>query len=159
MTDSFINLLLFTVAPQPTSPGVLMLSIRDAPTTAVETAAAQSPDPLRPLSTPDDGTMSSGAEPEGSSPDVPGDLEVHVTSTSFLVELGAHVTIIPGSVRNTEIEGVSPSTLYDITLQGLLEGERSLPLKVVATTGTWSKYFLFVVGIHHTTGHHHMLLL
>ncbi|XP_056288372.1 tenascin isoform X1 [Pseudoliparis swirei] len=121
-------------APQPTSPGVLMLSIRDAPTTAVETAAAQSPDPLRPLSTPDDGTMSSGAEPEGSSPDVPGDLEVHVTSTSFLVELGAHVTIIPGSVRNTEIEGVSPSTLYDITLQGLLEGERSLPLKVVATT-------------------------
>ncbi|XP_031716022.1 tenascin-like [Anarrhichthys ocellatus] len=143
-------------APKPTSPDVLMLSIKDAPTTALDIGAAQNPDPLRPLNTPDAGTTSSGAEPESLSLDVLGDLAVHVTSTSvglawsapdeafdsFLVELSApasgatqaHVITLPGSVRDTEIEGLSPSTRYRITLQGLVEGKRSFPLKVFATT-------------------------
>uniref|UniRef100_A0A8C4GHI1 Tenascin n=1 Tax=Dicentrarchus labrax TaxID=13489 RepID=A0A8C4GHI1_DICLA len=87
--------------------------------------------------------------------DVLGDLTVNVTSTnislawsapdevfdSFLVEVSApsgatqaHVTTLPGSVRKAEIEGLSPSTQYEITLRGLVEGKRSLPLKVFATT-------------------------
>uniref|UniRef100_A0A673B1S5 Zmp:0000000846 n=1 Tax=Sphaeramia orbicularis TaxID=375764 RepID=A0A673B1S5_9TELE len=60
---------------------------------------------------------------------------------SFVVELSAssgptqvHVTTLPGNVRKAEIDGLSPSVQYNITLQGLLEGKRSLPLKVVATT-------------------------
>ncbi|XP_037608763.1 tenascin isoform X4 [Sebastes umbrosus] len=142
-------------APKPTSPDVLMLSINDAPTAPLDVEAVQTPDPLRPLNTPDTGVMSSEAEPESSSLDVLGDLTVKVTSTSvslswtapdeafdsFLVELSApsgatpaHVTTLPGSVRKAQIEGLSPSTQYDILLQGLLEGRPSLPLKVLSTT-------------------------
>lgn len=171
VTNAFFNLLLFTVAPKPTSPDVLTLSIKDAPTTpqsASDIGAVQTPDPLRPLSTEppsssDTAVMSSGAEPESSTLDVLGDLTVtNVTASSiglvwsapdeafdsFLVELSApsgviqaNVTTLPGSVRKAEIEGLSPSTRYDIILQGLVEGKRSLPLRSFATTGTWSKYF------------------
>ncbi|XP_031173488.1 tenascin isoform X1 [Sander lucioperca] len=145
-------------APTPTSPDVLMLSIKDAPTTpttALDIEAVQNPDPLFPLNTSDTGVMGSGVEPESSSLDVLGNLTVKVTSTSvslswsapneafdsFLVELSApsgatqaNVTTLQGSVRKAEIEGLSPSTQYGITLQGLVEGRRSLPLKVFATT-------------------------
>ncbi|XP_035523489.1 tenascin isoform X2 [Morone saxatilis] len=152
-----------STAPKPTSPDVLTLSIKDAPTTpqsALDIEAVQNPDPLRPVNTeapftPDTGLMSSGAEPESSGPDVLGDLTVSVTSTnislawsapdkvfdSFLVEVSApsgatqaHVSTLPGSVRKADIEGLSPSTQYEITLRGLVEGKRSLPLKVFATT-------------------------
>ncbi len=182
VTNSLFNLLLFTVAPKPTSPDVLTLSIKDAPTTpqsALDVEAVQNPDPLRPLnteppSTSDTGVMSSGAEPESSSLDVLGDLTVNVTSTSvslawsapdeafdsFLVELGApsgvaqaHVTTLPGSARKAEIEGLSPSTHYEITVQGLVEEGRSLPLRGFATTGTWKQIFL-LVGIHHPSSSH-----
>uniref|UniRef100_A0AAQ5ZYU4 Zmp:0000000846 n=1 Tax=Amphiprion ocellaris TaxID=80972 RepID=A0AAQ5ZYU4_AMPOC len=87
--------------------------------------------------------------------DILSDLTVNVTATSvilawsapeeafdsFLVELSAasaamqpHVTTLPGGARRAEIQGLSPSTHYDITLQGLVEGKPSLPLKVFATT-------------------------
>lgn len=170
VTNSCFNLLLFTVAPKPTSPDVLMLSIKDAPTppqSALDAEAVQTPDPLHPLntaapSTSDTAVMSSGAEPESSSLDILGGLTVDINSTnvslaraapdeafdSLLVEVSApsgaaqaHVTPLPGSAREAEIEGLSPSTNYDITLQRLVEGKRSLPLKVFAATGTWSKYF------------------
>lgn len=134
----------------------------------------QNTDPLRPLnteptSTSDTDVMSSGAEPESSSLDVLGNLTVNVTSTnvrlswsapdeafdSFLVEVSdpsgttqTHMTTLPGSVREAEIDGLSPSTQYEITLHGLVEEKRSLPLRVLATTGTWSPYFSFV-GINH----------
>ncbi|XP_032395490.1 tenascin isoform X4 [Etheostoma spectabile] len=145
-------------APTPTSPDVLVLSSKDAPTTqttALDIEAVQNPDPLRPLNTSDTGVMGSGAEPESSSLDVMGNLTVKVTSTSvslawsapteafdsFLVELSplsgatqANVTTLHGSLRKAEIAGLSPSTRYGITLQGLVEGRRSLPLKVFATT-------------------------
>ncbi|XP_010794493.1 tenascin isoform X2 [Notothenia coriiceps] len=143
-------------APKPTSPDVLMMSVKDAPTTALDTEAVRNPDPLRPLNTSDTEVMSSGAEPESSILEVLGDLTVNVSSTglslawsapdeafeSFLVELRApsgpteaHVTTtLPGSVRKAEIEGLSPSTKYNITVQGLVEGKRSLPLTVFATT-------------------------
>lgn len=107
--------------------------------------------------------MGSGSEPGGSTHDMLGNLTVNVSSTnlslawlapdeafdSFVVEVSspsgaakAHVTTtLPGSARKVDIEGLSPSTQYNITLQGLVEGKRSLPVKVFATTGTWSKYF------------------
>ncbi|XP_047185465.1 tenascin isoform X5 [Scophthalmus maximus] len=149
-------------APKPTSPDVLSLSIKDATTTpqsARDNATVPSADPVRPVNTQapataDPGVMSSGAE--RSNLDVLGELKVtNVTSTrvnlawsapdeafdSFLVELTspsgvthAHVTTLPGSVRRAEIEGLSPSAHYDISLQGLVDGKRSLPLKVFATT-------------------------
>ncbi|XP_038589924.1 tenascin isoform X3 [Micropterus salmoides] len=148
-------------APKPTSSDVL--SIKDTPTTpqsALDTEAVQNSDPPHPLNTEapsssDTGVLRSGAEPESSNLDVLGDLTVNVTSTSlslawsapdqvfdsFLVELSApsgvtqgHVTTLPGSVRKAEIEGLSPSTHYNITLQGLVEGKSSLPLKGFATT-------------------------
>ncbi|KAK5901155.1 hypothetical protein CgunFtcFv8_026053 [Champsocephalus gunnari] len=142
-------------APKPTSPDVLMMSVKDAPTTALDTEAVRSPDPLRPLNTSDTEVMSSGAEPESSILEVLGHLTVNVSSTglslawsapdeafeSFLVELRApsgpteaHVTTLPGGVRKAEMEGLSPSTKYNITVQGLVEGKRSLPLTVFATT-------------------------
>ncbi|KAM7392501.1 hypothetical protein PAMA_007563 [Pampus argenteus] len=151
-------------APKPTSADVFTLSIKDAPTTAqsaLDIGAVQTPDPLRPLSTEapsssDTDVMSSGDEPESSTLDVLGDLIVtNVTASSvslvwsapdevfdsFLVELSApsvetqaHVTSLPGSVRKAEIEGLSPSTSYDIMIQGLVEGKRSLPLRGFATT-------------------------
>ncbi|XP_044189676.1 tenascin isoform X3 [Thunnus albacares] len=151
-------------ATKPTSPDVLSLSIKDAPTTpksASDIGAVQTPEPLRPLSTEapsstDTDVTSSGAEPESSTLDVLGDLTVtNVTASSvslvwsapdevfdsFLVELSApsaliqaHVTTVPGSMRKAEIEGLSPSTRYDIIIQGLVEGERSLPLRGFATT-------------------------
>lgn len=62
---------------------------------------------------------------------------------SFLVELGAQtpaapprIIILPGNVRRAEVEGLTPSTLYNITLQGLVDGRPPLPLKGFATTGT-----------------------
>ncbi|XP_071322841.1 tenascin isoform X2 [Trachinotus anak] len=153
-----------TTAPKPTSPDVLTLSIKEAPTSpesAPDNQTIQNPDPLHPVNTEappasDTGVMSSGAEPESSNLDVLTNLRVtNVTSTrvslawsapdeafdSFLVELSspsgvtqANVTTLPGSLRKAEIEGLTPSTDYDITLQGLVEGKRSLPLKVFAIT-------------------------
>uniref|UniRef100_A0A669CAA2 Tenascin C n=1 Tax=Oreochromis niloticus TaxID=8128 RepID=A0A669CAA2_ORENI len=150
-------------APKPTSPDVLTLSIKDAstlPQSVPDNEAVQNPDILDTLnnevtSTTDSGGITSGAEPESSVLDLLGDLTVSVTATSvklawsapdeafdsFLVELTApsattqpRVTTVPGNMRKAEIEGLSPATRYDITLQGLVEGERSLPLRVFATT-------------------------
>lgn len=150
---------------------MLTLSIKDAstlPQSVPDNEAVQNPDILDTLnnevtSTSDSGGISSGAEPDSSGLDLLGDLTVSVTATSvklawsapdeafdsFLVELTApsattqpRVTTVPGNMRKAEIEGLSPATHYDITLQGLVEGEGSLPLRVFATTGTWNKYFL-----------------
>uniref|UniRef100_A0A669AW94 Tenascin C n=1 Tax=Oreochromis niloticus TaxID=8128 RepID=A0A669AW94_ORENI len=152
-----------STAPKPTSPDVLTLSIKDAstlPQSVPDNEAVQNPDILDTLnnevtSTTDSGGITSGAEPESSVLDLLGDLTVSVTATSvklawsapdeafdsFLVELTApsattqpRVTTVPGNMRKAEIEGLSPATRYDITLQGLVEGERSLPLRVFATT-------------------------
>ncbi|XP_035811953.2 tenascin isoform X4 [Amphiprion ocellaris] len=147
-------------APKPTSPDALMLSIKDAPTPPQSVLDNYNPVSLHPLnteapSTSDTGVRSSGTEPESSGMDILSDLTVNVTATSvilawsapeeafdsFLVELSAasaamqpHVTTLPGGARRAEIQGLSPSTHYDITLQGLVEGKPSLPLKVFATT-------------------------
>ncbi|CAG5867584.1 unnamed protein product [Menidia menidia] len=141
-------------APKPTSPDVLALSVKEAPESVVEN---ESLDPLQSLSSeaPSETVMSSGAEPESSGMDLPGDLTVSVTATSvrltwsapdeafdqFLVEVRApsvaaqpQVIVLPGSVRTADIEGLSPSTHYDITLQAMVGGRQSLPLKVFAAT-------------------------
>ncbi|CAN9504363.1 unnamed protein product [Ophioblennius macclurei] len=143
-------------APQPTSPDVLALSIRDAPSTTKSAPDTEAAEPSNPPnteapSTPDRAQI----ELRGSGADLPGNLTVNITATSvrlawsapdeafdsFLVELSAssaaaqpHVSTLPGNSRTAEIEGLSPSTVYNITLRGLLEGRRSLPLRVVATT-------------------------
>lgn len=156
---SYLNLPLFTVAPKPTSSDVLMLNIKDSPTTQQSTwdnKVVQNPDPA--TSTTEE--MTSGV--------VLSDLRViDVTSSSvslawsatdkafdsFLVELSAssqaNVTTLPGNVRKAKIEALSPSTHYDITLKGLAQGKHSLPLKGFATTGT---------GISHMPSSHSFLI-
>lgn len=149
------------------------MSTTVAPTTpqlSPTTEAVTNPDPLSPQTT-------------GAPSDAPAmsytltlaNLTVSVTSTnlslawsapdeafdSFVLEVrGAsggtqvHVSTVPGHVREAEIEGLSPSTQYEITLQGLLEGNNSLPLKVLATTGTWSNYLFlqaFIITLHSHT--------
>lgn len=155
VTNSYFNLLLFAVAPEPTSADVLTLSIKDATTSSPLSAPDnQTVQTLRPVNTeapPTEAPPTPGVEPEpepksSDRATPPTNLTVtNVTSTrvSFVVELSSpsgptqgHVTSLPGSVREAEIEGLSPSTDYDITLQGLVEGNRSLPLRVFATTGT-----------------------
>lgn len=66
---------------------------------------------------------------------------------SFLMEVRApsgvthsHMTL-PGNARKAEIEGLSPSTQYNITIQGVLEGQTSVPLNIFVTTGTWRRSF------------------
>ncbi|XP_061589914.1 tenascin-like isoform X4 [Cololabis saira] len=145
-------------APKPTSPDVLALSVKEAQTTAASALENEIPDLPHLLNTeapPDSGGMSSGTEPESSGMDLLGDLAVSIAANrvsltwsapdeafdSFLVELSApsvgaqpRETVLPGNVREAKIGGLSPSTQYGITLQGLVEGKRSLPLRVFATT-------------------------
>lgn len=66
---------------------------------------------------------------------------------SFLMEVRAssgvthsHMTLL-GKARKAEIAGLSPSTQYNITIQGLVEGRTSLPLYIFAITGTWRRCF------------------
>lgn len=162
----FSNLLLFTVAPKSTSADLLSLSVKDASTTPhsytdadlLRPLSTDAPDAAVTSSgsAPDATVTSSGPKPEISELKL-GNLTVSVSSAdislgwsapeeafdSFLLEVRApsgatpiYTATLPGHVRNAEIEGLSPSTQYDITLQGLVEGNRSLPLKVLATTGT-----------------------
>uniref|UniRef100_A0A8C5FEA7 Tenascin C n=1 Tax=Gadus morhua TaxID=8049 RepID=A0A8C5FEA7_GADMO len=63
------------------------------------------------------------------------------TFDHFLVELSspseeapARTTMVAGSEGGAEIEGLSPSTRYEITLYGLVEGVRSQPLKMFVDT-------------------------
>ncbi|XP_028273466.1 tenascin isoform X5 [Parambassis ranga] len=146
-------------APKPTSPDVLPLSIKDATTTPNSVQENEpNPDSLHPLNTEAPSPAPSDEKSsESSGQDLLGDLSINVTSTSvslawsapgeafdsFLVELSSaamqpHVTSLPGSVREAEIEGLSPSTHYNVTLHGLVEGKRSLPLRVFATTAEQS---------------------
>uniref|UniRef100_A0A8C5BEP3 Zmp:0000000846 n=1 Tax=Gadus morhua TaxID=8049 RepID=A0A8C5BEP3_GADMO len=49
-------------------------------------------------------------------------------------EAPARTTMVAGSEGGAEIEGLSPSTRYEITLYGLVEGVRSQPLKMFVDT-------------------------
>ncbi|MBN3323873.1 TENA protein, partial [Atractosteus spatula] len=98
----------------------------------------------------------SGTEPVSSSSELTGDLSVtKVTHTSlglswavsgrtfdsFLVELKdttepdkLNQITIPGDAHHADLEGLSPGTLYEISLYGIAQGERSMPLKAIANT-------------------------
>nr|XP_015222055.1 PREDICTED: tenascin isoform X1 [Lepisosteus oculatus]XP_015222056.1 PREDICTED: tenascin isoform X1 [Lepisosteus oculatus] len=98
----------------------------------------------------------SGTEPVSSSSELTGDLNVtKVTHTSlglswavsgrtfdsFLVELKdmtepdkLNQITIPGDAHRADLEGLSPGTLYEISLYGIAQGERSMPLKAIANT-------------------------
>uniref|UniRef100_A0A3B5MHH8 Fibronectin type-III domain-containing protein n=1 Tax=Xiphophorus couchianus TaxID=32473 RepID=A0A3B5MHH8_9TELE len=70
--------------------------------------------------------------------------EIESSGMDFLVEMVAvsaaaaqpQANELPGSFRKAEIEGLLPSTMYEITLHGLMEGRRSVPLRVFTATGT-----------------------
>ncbi|XP_047228735.1 tenascin isoform X5 [Girardinichthys multiradiatus] len=139
-------------------PDILALSIKEAPTTqsAEEEEYIERVDNVNNEAPSDNDVMISGTEPESSGMELLTDLAVNVTATSmsltwsapdevfgsFLVELVAplaaaaqlQVITLPGSFRKAKIEDLLPSTLYEITLLGLMEGNRSLPLRVFTTT-------------------------
>lgn len=150
MAKLLSNLLFFTIAPQSTSADLPSVSAEDASTTPQSHLVED----LGPLSTdaPDAAVMSS------ESPQLQlSNLTFTVFSTNirlawsapegafedFWVQLKAphvatavHTATLPGHVRDTEIQGLLPLTQYEITAQGLVDGKRSLPLSVLATTGT-----------------------
>ncbi|KAM4720207.1 tenascin-like isoform 2-T2 [Anableps anableps] len=141
------------------SPDVLALSIKEAPTPSESAKEEENLERVYNVhneAPSDNDVMISGAEPESSGMELISNLAVNVTATSvslmwsapdeafdsFLVELVApsaataqpQVTTLPGSFRKAKIEGLLPSTLYEITLQGLMEGRRSVPLRVFTAT-------------------------
>lgn len=163
-----LTCLLFLVAPAPTSPHVLTLKMKAATTTtqsALDNDTVLTADPLRSVNTEAPPTsesvvMSSQTDSEKPELDLLANLTVaNVTSTSinlawsapdevfesFVVELGSpseeRVTTLAGNVKNAEIVGLSPSTYYNVTVHGLVEGKRSLPLKVYAATGIYNISF------------------
>ncbi|XP_075885601.1 tenascin-like isoform X5 [Nelusetta ayraudi] len=140
-------------APKSTSADLLSVSVEDASTTP---QSHPEEDLLRPPSTdaPDAAVTSSGSGSE--SPELKlSNLTFSVSSASirlawsapqgafddFWVQVTApgvatpvFTAALPGHVRDAEIEGLSPSSQYDITLHGQVDGKRSLPLNVLATT-------------------------
>ncbi|XP_014887536.1 tenascin isoform X5 [Poecilia latipinna] len=140
-------------------PDVLALSIKEAPTApepAKEEENLERVDKVHSESPSENDAMVSGAEIESSGMELISGLAVNVTATSvsltwsapddafdsFLVEMVAvsaaatqpQANELPGSFRKAEIEGLLPSTMYEITLQGLMEGRRSVPLRVFTAT-------------------------
>lgn len=157
------NQLSSTVAPA----DVLALSIKEAstaPEPAKEEENLERVDKVQNESPSENDAMVSGAEIESSGMELMSGLAVNVTATSvsltwsapddafdsFLVETVAvsaaaaqpQVNELPGSFRKAEIAGLLPSTMYEITLQGLMEGRQSVPLRVFTATGTPSKISL-----------------
>lgn len=148
-------MLLFTVAPKPTS-DVQSLT-EEAPTTSQSLQESPNFDLLSNEALFDLGVTSSGAEPRRLDPEPLRDLAARVEATrmnltwsasdgvfeNFWVELSAQtpaaqprIIILPGNVRSAEVEGLNPSTLYNFTLQGVVEGRPPLLLEGFATTGT-----------------------
>ncbi|XP_062339982.1 tenascin-like isoform X4 [Osmerus eperlanus] len=149
-------------APKSTSPDVIALSVKDVSTLQSAPdirAGAISPRliaPTTPSRIPPSGSFTS--EPEGSSMDTPGLGELQVTGVtpnglsldwaapehtfdSFVVELNAlsgeaqaHGVTVPGGMRKVHVQGLSPKTHYEVTLYGMVEGQRSLPLTAFANT-------------------------
>ncbi|XP_023193838.1 tenascin-like isoform X3 [Xiphophorus maculatus] len=140
-------------------PDVLALSIKEAstaPEPAEEEESLKRVDKVHSESPSENDAMVSGAEIESSGMELISGLAVNVTATSvslawsapddafdgFLVEMVAvsaaaaqpQANELPGSFRKAEIEGLLPSTMYEITLQGLMEGRRSVPLRVFTAT-------------------------
>uniref|UniRef100_A0A3Q2NS77 Tenascin Ca n=1 Tax=Fundulus heteroclitus TaxID=8078 RepID=A0A3Q2NS77_FUNHE len=140
-------------------PDVLALSIKEAPTAPQSAEDEENLERVYSVDSDansDNEAMISGVGPESSGAELLSNLSANATATnvrlmwsapdeafdSFSVELVAlsaeaaqpHVTTLPGSFRKAKIEGLLPSTLYEITLQGLMEGKRSFPLRVVTTT-------------------------
>lgn len=149
----FISILLFfTVAPKSTSADLLSVSVEEASTTP----RSHLEEDLRPLST-DHATVTTSGSQSDSAKLKLSNLTFSVSSTNirlawsapeeafddFWVQVMApavtapvYTATLPGHVRHTEIEGLLPLTQYEITLLGLVDGGRSLPLNVLATTGT-----------------------
>lgn len=109
----------------------------------------------------------SGAGPDGSGVAPLGDLTVtNVTQTSlaltwlaleamfnsFRVELApstpmalTQVKVVPGSARSAHFDGLLPGTQYEVSVYGMVEGEQTQPIVVVANTtkGTWTSAVCF----------------
>lgn len=154
MQNSSLTCFSFTVAPKSTSTDLLSVSAGEASTTP----QSHLEEDLRTLSTdaPHTAETSSGSQSE-SQQLTPSNLTFSASSTNIrlaweapeeafdhfwvqvtspTVETPVYTATVPGYERDTEIEGLLPLTQYEITLHGLVDGKRSLPLNALATTGT-----------------------
>lgn len=164
----------FCLAPKPTSPDVVALRLKIAPTspqvppetgvTPTPTATSMAPPTTAAPGTeavpteqvgPTEGVSGSGLEGSGLSP--PGDLSVtNVTQTSLSLTWSApessnfdgfHITLAPsaqtaltqvkqvnGSARSAHIDGLLAGTQYEVSLYGMVAGEQSQPILVLANT-------------------------
>lgn len=109
----------------------------DAPDAAVTSSGSQSESPELKLSNLTFSVSSASIRLAWSAPEGAFD-DFWVQVTAPEVATPVFTAALPGHVREAEIEGLSPSSQYDITLHGQVDGKRSLPLNVLATTGTWS---------------------
>ncbi|XP_053709924.1 tenascin-like isoform X2 [Synchiropus splendidus] len=130
---------------------------RPAGVSIIRRLVTNAPATSLPPNTDPEESWSSGFEPESSEFSPLSDLQVtDVTATGatlhwsaaddmfhhFLVEvtpplggLDAAVTTVPGSVRQTQLHGLTPSTKFKVVVRGLEEaGRRSLPLRGFFTT-------------------------
>lgn len=48
---------------------------------------------------------------------------------------------VPGGLRSVNVTGLKANTPYNITLHGVIQGYRTIPLSVATTTGIFSSHF------------------
>ncbi|XP_043095563.1 tenascin isoform X2 [Puntigrus tetrazona] len=140
-------------APKSTSPDVVALTFKSVSTTLPSLHKEVQPSvPTSTLLTEDFKAEASGDELEGPNQGPPGDLSVTDVSRnslrlswsapegafdSFIVELNStsnkskdSVIEVSGEARQVHVDGLNPDTLYQITLKGMKEGEKSQPVNV-----------------------------
>ncbi|KAI2665035.1 Tenascin [Labeo rohita] len=144
-------------APKSTSPDVVALTFKSVSTTLPSLHTEVRPSvSTSTLLTEDFKAEVSGDELEGPTQGPPGDLNVTDVSRnslrlswsapegafdSFIVELNStsnkskdSVIEVSGEARQVHVDGLNPDTLYEITLYGMKEGEKSQPVSVHINT-------------------------
>ncbi|XP_028830352.1 tenascin isoform X1 [Denticeps clupeoides] len=144
-------------APKSASADVVALRVKSVPATqAVPFTEVATTTTLSPFKTEGPVTGALGFKPDGSGQDPPRDLSVsNSTNTSltltwsapdgvfdgFRVELkhlsnngSANVKLVPGGAKGAQIGDLKPGMQYEVSLYGMVDGEQSPPVLVLANT-------------------------
>uniref|UniRef100_A0AAY4E9G7 Tenascin C n=1 Tax=Denticeps clupeoides TaxID=299321 RepID=A0AAY4E9G7_9TELE len=146
-----------STAPKSASADVVALRVKSVPATqAVPFTEVATTTTLSPFKTEGPVTGALGFKPDGSGQDPPRDLSVsNSTNTSltltwsapdgvfdgFRVELkhlsnngSANVKLVPGGAKGAQIGDLKPGMQYEVSLYGMVDGEQSPPVLVLANT-------------------------
>lgn len=140
----------FSAAPNSTSPDVVALTVKSVSTTLANLQPATTTSSVL--------TQNSGDKLKGDRHVTPSDLKVTDVSRNtlklswsapegafdgFTVELKSmsnksiqNIIEVFGEAREVQIDDLTPDVRYDITLYGVVEGEKSQPVSVQVKTGT-----------------------